>query len=86
MEKRQLQSRRDVERYKTFFRRLLAGLIDGVLLAPVPLLINYLSTFYTGTVLFALWCVLEFSADWIYSVFFHWRYGQTIGKKAPGQT
>jgi uncharacterized RDD family membrane protein YckC len=70
-----------LKRYEALWRRLLAGLIDGVVLAPVPLVINYISTIYTGPILFILWCGLEFSADWIYSVLFHWRYGQTLGKK-----
>jgi uncharacterized RDD family membrane protein YckC len=73
-----------VDRYNTFLRRVLAGLIDGVVLAPLPFLIHYVSALHTGVILFALYCVFEFSADWMYSVILHWRYGQTLGKKVMG--
>jgi uncharacterized RDD family membrane protein YckC len=70
-------------KYKTFWRRFIASLIDGLLLMPIGWLDNlFISS--ESTRLVVEWGIVTQSAPWIYSVLMHGYYGQTIGKMATG--
>ena len=68
--------------YKTFFRRFWAGVIDGLVFIPV-LAISWVVLFDTDQpILQVAWYVVASLAFPAYSIFFHGRFGQTLGKMA----
>jgi uncharacterized RDD family membrane protein YckC len=66
-------------KYRTFWPRFLAAIIDGLILMPIDWLYNYVYS-SQSTRIAVEWAILSHSAPWIYSVFMHGYYGQTIGK------
>lgn len=73
--------RRNNQRYQTLFPRIIAAIIDSIVLWPIGLLLNYLMKL---DILFAvlLLNLINNLLPFIYSIFCHGRYGQTIGKYA----
>jgi uncharacterized RDD family membrane protein YckC len=67
-------------RYRTFWPRLLAGFIDGLIFLPVSFLDRYLSSPARGSSVLIGWAIFSYSAYWLYSVLLHARFGQTVGK------
>jgi uncharacterized RDD family membrane protein YckC len=67
-------------RYRTFWPRLLAGFIDGLVFLPITLLDRYLSSPARGSGVLIGWAIFSYSAYWLYSVLLHARFGQTVGK------
>ncbi len=69
------------EKYSTFWERLFAGMVDGVLLIPIlyfdSYFLNSLSEMWTAIT----WLVFSRLAFVNYSVIMHWTLGQTLGKK-----
>jgi uncharacterized RDD family membrane protein YckC len=66
--------------YRTFFRRLGAGVIDGIVLLPVAILH---ASIEPATELFAvLWATFLSIVFVVYFALMHARYGQTLGKMA----
>src|SRR5512137_2189679 len=62
-----------------WIRRLIAAVIDGILLAIVLFIFNFaLSVFLWG---FLLWPLLAGVVWWLYSIVFEGTIGATIGKK-----
>ena len=74
----------EAARYHTFWPRVAAAIIDGIVLLPVALATN--SEFYSieSAALIILLEGTNYSVPIAYSVILHARYGQTIGKSAVG--
>lgn len=71
------------KRFKTFWRRVWAGAIDGAIFLPLSLMYNWVwSTFQNHPVLLLFWFIFSSTAFHIYSIIFHGLYGQTLGKMA----
>lgn len=68
--------------YAGFWRRLGAGLVDTIVFVPAIVLYFWLSSLSRTTALLVIVpnSLLYFS----YEVYFHWRFGQTLGKMAAG--
>src|SRR5580765_2693207 len=68
-----------MHRYQTFGRRFLAAIIDGIIFSIMSILINnifgrhYVDTI-AGTIIYN-------ALFYVYSIFLHYKYGQTLGKK-----
>ncbi len=67
-------------RFRTFWRRLWAGVVDGLVFLPVSLADDYMLSADRAPLTIAAWATLSYSAYWMYSVTFHFMYGQTFGK------
>jgi len=68
--------------YQTFFRRFWAGVIDGLVFLPV-FAVSWVVLFDTDQpILQVSWYVIASLAFPAYSIFFHGRFGQTLGKMA----
>ena len=71
------------KRFKTFWRRVWAGAIDGMLFLPLSLMYNWVwTTFQDHPVLLFFWFIFSSIAFHIYTIVFHAKYGQTLGKMA----
>lgn len=68
-----------MDRYDTFWRRFFAGLIDGLILIPITVFIGLAPTNNVFTIILGVF--ITYSSVYVYSIFFHWKTGQTIGKK-----
>jgi uncharacterized RDD family membrane protein YckC len=68
--------------YAGFWRRLGAGLVDFIVLLPL-LLIYVKASSYSKTVTLILFVLATFSFS-AYNIFFHARWGQTLGKMLFG--
>ena len=70
----------DTEKYRTGLKRLWAAIVDGIVFLPLLLVAKWLyKTTSNGSILFA-WETLFAFAPLVYSVIFHYKYGQTLGK------
>ncbi len=72
----------DPLKYSTFWRRFWAGLIDGLVFTPLVFLDGYMQSLGDSDAFLLGWSAISSSAGWIYSVWLHARYGQTLGKMA----
>jgi uncharacterized RDD family membrane protein YckC len=71
-------------KYRTFWRRVGAIILDGAVLAPLAWLDQLLWNHVSHAVLLLPWAIL-YSLSWIvYEVVFVVAYGQTVGKMACG--
>lgn len=70
-------------RYSTFWRRFWAGIIDSIVFIPFLMLDSFMYSFETLAVLLP-WSLVSYSVWFVYSVWMHTRFGQTIGKMAMG--
>jgi uncharacterized RDD family membrane protein YckC len=68
-------------RYRTFWPRLWAGFIDGLVFLPITVFDRYFSSPARGAAVLVTWAVFSYSAYWLYSVLLHAHSGQTIGKR-----
>lgn len=73
-----------MNRYSTVWRRLFAGLLDGLVLLPLGIVAFRIDSPEDGTALFLVWSAIFYTSAWLYNVLFHWRSGQTLGKRALG--
>lgn len=71
------------ERYRTFFQRFAASLIDGALLSVLSTPTTILVGYGPATVA-AAWLILTTPAFWAYSAYCHGRWGKTLGKHVLG--
>lgn len=71
-------------KYKTFWRRFWAGIIDAFLFYPLFLLNLWIFANITAKGLLAIWFILFSLSGLIYSVLMHGKFGQTVGKMATG--
>lgn len=69
-----------MSKYHTFWNRLFAGLIDGLIFSSLTLADDYLDL--SNKFIFVIWTIINAALGITYSVYFHGRYGQTIGKIA----
>jgi len=67
------------DKYDTFWRRFFAGLLDALVLTPLGLLFTFIRT--DNVFVLILVTIIMYSSVYVYEVFFHWRTGQTLGKK-----
>lgn len=70
----------DDNRYKTFWPRLGAGFIDGILLMPFDLIDNLILKPSVPPKVIIPWLIVSCSIYWVYSVIMHTIVGQTVGK------
>lgn len=73
-----------MDRYSTFWPRLWAGFLDGLVFSPISIAASYLLWPNHGTIFLICWTIFETSAYYVYSVWMHAHYGQTLGKKWMG--
>jgi uncharacterized RDD family membrane protein YckC len=70
------------EKYNTFWRRFFAGIVDGIILSPIGW---FLHSYRIDATAFLLFSTIFLNASiYTYSVWFHWKYGQTLGKRLMG--
>ncbi len=70
-----------MDKYNTFSGRFFAGIIDSLVLLPLGFLDFYFLRPDSNLSLVLFWIPISYSAYFIYSIYFHWKTGQTIGKK-----
>ncbi len=71
------------ERYSTFWLRFFAAIVDGFVMWPIGFLLSYVTNSEVG-LLIVLGNLLNNLSPYIYSIFLHGHYGQTLGKMALG--
>ena len=69
-----------LRRYDTFWPRLGAGFVDGMILSPLRWLDSWIFGSVTQPVLLVLWFIFFSFIHIMYSVTLHGLYGQTLGK------
>ncbi len=67
-------------KYKTFWRRFWAGVIDGFVLLPFSFLDSLISASITAKGVLAIWFIISSFTYLAYSVLMHGKFGQTVGK------
>lgn len=72
------------DRYRTFWLRFFAGLIDGIVFIPVGLLDAGIHYVVDDPAILVPWSVLVAFSFLAYSIGLHARSGQTVGKRAMG--
>jgi uncharacterized RDD family membrane protein YckC len=73
-------------RYSTFGARVLAGIVDGLVLIPLALADAWLAGPGQPPPVILAWGIVTYNAYWLYSVLLHARKGKTLGKMALGIT
>lgn len=73
------------QKYRTFWPRFWAGITDALVLLPLGLIAQYILTldgsfWDTARWLYVVVFILNCTYQWVYSVFMHGRFGQTLGK------
>jgi uncharacterized RDD family membrane protein YckC len=74
-----------MEKYSTAWRRVLASFIDGIVFIPLMILDYNLMESNSIWILIA-WLIVYECISFLYSIFMHAKYGQTIGKMLAGIT
>lgn len=69
-----------MEKYKTFWKRFFAAIIDSFIFIPISWLGNSIEQ-SNNKLLFICWLLFYAGLLTFYSVFLHARYGQTLGKR-----
>ena len=67
-------------KYKTFWPRFWAGVIDGFVLLPLSFLNSWVFANITAKGVLVIWFVYFSLSGLIYSVLMHGNFGQTVGK------
>lgn len=70
-----------MNRYNTFSGRFWAGIIDGLILLPFGVLDFFILDPEQPLGLVLPWMLFSYSSYFIYNIYFHWKTGQTIGKR-----
>lgn len=73
------------QQYRTFWPRFWASITDGLVLLPLALIAQYYLTLDTSFWDTARWLyvvifILNYTYPWVYSIYMHGRFGQTVGK------
>ena len=71
----------DYSRCHTFWRRFLAGFLDGLVLTPLTFPTSFLIGYGSAPVAIT-WVILVAPVGWLYTSYCHGRWGQTLGKRA----
>lgn len=69
-----------MEKYKTFFPRLVAYLIDGFIMMPLAVLNSWFLQAEFSPVFFYFWIPISLMIAPAYTILMHAAYGQTLGK------
>jgi uncharacterized RDD family membrane protein YckC len=69
------------DKYRTGTKRFFAALIDGLVFIPFMFLDNYVRSINNNSLIILTTSIITLSSV-AYSVFFHAKYGQTLGKMA----
>ncbi len=69
-------------KYNTFAGRFWAGIIDGLILIPILIIDLIILQPHNDLYIVIPWLAISYLIYFAYSIYFHWKYGQTIGKKA----
>ena len=72
------------KKYNTFLPRLMAGFIDGLVLTPLVICDYLILKPDTNLKILIPWLIISYLAFFVYSIFLHWKYGQTVGKALVG--
>ena len=75
-----------MSRYSTVGRRVIAGFVDGLVLAPIGFADAWLASPERGPAVILAWGVVSYNVYWLYAVILHSRTGQTVGKRVAGIT
>lgn len=70
-----------MNRYNTLSGRFWAGIIDGIILLPIGLLDLYILDPNRPLSSVLIWMSFSYTSYFMYTIYFHWKTGQTIGKK-----
>ena len=75
------------QKYRTFWPRFWASFTDGVVLLPVALILQYYVTIEASfwehmRWLFVIVLIVNTAYWWVYTIYMHGRFGQTVGKRA----
>lgn len=71
-----------MEKYRTFWPRFAALMIDNFIMLPLVILEDWFRQAEFAVGFFYFWIPFAASIPIIYRVFSHWKYGQTLGKMA----
>ena len=74
----------DNEKYRTGYKRFLAAVVDGIVFIPLVLLERLIFKITQNSFIIFAWLTLSALLPIIYSIFLHYKYGQTIGKWVAG--
>jgi len=70
--------------YRTFWRRLGAGIIDGLVFMPIMWIDSWLWSSVSSPVLLVPWFLVSSLSFIMYSILLHGFFGQTLGKRFTG--
>jgi len=68
-----------VDKYKTFWPRLFALIVDGLILELIDKLINLIPSFNSSLILIMI-TIISSNIPYVYSILMLGKYGQTLGK------
>jgi uncharacterized RDD family membrane protein YckC len=71
-------------KYETFGRRVGAGIIDGLILWPMYSIFHFIVGLLDSELVYHVWHYTYYFLPFVYSVYFHYQFGQTFGKMATG--
>lgn len=74
----------DNQKYQVEFRRLGAAIVDGLVFSPLLLLEEWLFEKTDNITVIFVWTVFSVFISLFYSIYFHFKYGQTVGKWVAG--
>jgi uncharacterized RDD family membrane protein YckC len=69
-------------KYRTTLARITAAVIDYLVLVPIVLLDVFITFYEPGKTLTFTWLTISTAVQLGYSVWFHYNFGQTLGKAA----
>ncbi|MBI1925718.1 RDD family protein [Candidatus Poribacteria bacterium] len=72
----------DSPKYQTFGQRFLAGIVDALVFLPLTPLYFYIYSPSRDYRLVIAYMILTFPLGWVYTIWMHGKYGQTLGKMA----
>ena len=74
----------DTKKYRTGLKRLLAAIIDGIIFIPFLFIEQWIYKTTNNVYLLFCWTTFLVFAPIIYSIFLHFKFGQTYGKWVVG--
>jgi uncharacterized RDD family membrane protein YckC len=72
------------QKYRTGLKRVGASIVDGIVFMPLLLIDQWLFSNTDNNAVLILWTVFTTFLTLFYSIFAHYKYGQTIGKWVTG--
>lgn len=71
-------------KYHTGFRRLGAAIIDGIIFTPFLMMDLWILNQTDNVWIIFVWTAFNAALYYLYSIFFHYKFGRTIGKWVVG--